>query len=74
MLYYSKLALIGQAVLEKMFENNGYIYVYIITGADNTMGSMFFIKNMNLNLITFVIYCKFNALNVTFELMHENFI
>ena len=34
------LALIGQAVSEKMFDNNGYIHVYCPgTGADNPLGS-----------------------------------
>ena len=34
------LALISQVVLEKMFENNGYIHVYSPgAGADNSLGS-----------------------------------
>ena len=37
------LGLIGQAVSEKMFENNYYIHVYSPgTGADNPLGSNFF--------------------------------
>ena len=37
-----KFALIGQAVSEKMFENNGHIQVYSPgTGADNPPGVIF---------------------------------
>ena len=42
------LGLIGQSVLEeKMFENNGYVHVFSPgAGADNPMGSFFFINSI----------------------------
>ena len=41
------LALIGQLVSEKMFENNGYIHVYSHrTGADNPLRSIYLMNSI----------------------------
>ena len=45
--HHINLALIGQAVSEKMFENNGYIHVYSPgAGADNPLVSNIFINSI----------------------------
>ena len=41
------MALTGQAVSEKMFDNNGYIHVYSPgAGTDNPLGSNCFINSI----------------------------
>ena len=55
-----KFALIGQAVSEKMFENNGNVHVYSPgAGADNPLGSFF---HKQYYLVNIVLCCKFSSI------------
>ena len=41
------MALIGPAISEKMFENNGSVHVYrSVAGADNPLGQILFIYSI----------------------------
>ena len=56
------LALIGQAVLEKMFEYFGHIHVYSPgTGADNPLGLKYYHKHKS--SVHLLIPSKFSAIN-----------
>ena len=53
---HTNFGLIGQAVSEKMFENNGHIHVFSpMVGADNPLWYFFHKHNYSLNL---VLCCK----------------